>query len=157
MPRFVAAVDVAAPLARVFDFFRNPANLVGVAPPALQLQLEDAPQEIRFGSRITLASRRWGLRYRSVTEVIAFEPPVAFVDEQKEGAFRQWVHTHRFEDLAGDGTRVVDQIDYEPPGGLLGLVLTPATVESELAAFFRYRNAKLAELVDSIRRRGGKE
>jgi ligand-binding SRPBCC domain-containing protein len=157
MPRFVATVNVSAPVAHVFDFFRNPANLVRLAPPALQLQLEHGPQELQLGSRLTLSGRRWGVRYRSVTEVIAFEPGVLFVDEQKEGAFRRWVHTHRFEDLPTSGTRILDQIDYEPPGGLLGLVLTPAVVDRELDEFFRYRNAKLAELLSGRQGPGEKE
>ncbi len=147
MPRFVTTVDLSVPLAQVFDFFRKPANLLQVAPPALHLQQENPPDELQLGSRLTLCGRRWGIRYRSVTEVMVFEPGVCFVEEQKEGAFRKWVHVHRFEATANAGTRVVDEIDFEPPGGMLGLILTPAAVERELNDFFRYRNAKLATMV----------
>jgi ligand-binding SRPBCC domain-containing protein len=96
---------------------------------------------------VALVSRRWGLRYRGVTEVIAFAPEAFFIEEQKEGAFRQWLHAHRFAATAAGGTRVTDEIDYEPPGGLLGLLLTPAAVERELGEYFRYRNEQLVELL----------
>jgi ligand-binding SRPBCC domain-containing protein len=79
--------------------------------------------------------------------VIAFQPGLYFLEEQKEGAFRKWVHAHRFEATANAGTHVVDEIDYEPPGGMLGLLLTAGAVERELNDFFRYRNAKLAEIL----------
>jgi ligand-binding SRPBCC domain-containing protein len=147
MPRFVTSVDVSAPVLQVFDFFVRPANLLRVAPPKLHLNLEEAPEQLQLGSRLTLVSRRWGLRYRGVTEVIVFESGVSFVEEQKEGAFRKWVHAHRFEATATDGTHVVDEIDYEPPGGMLGLMLTPAAVERELNEFFRYRDERLAEIL----------
>jgi ligand-binding SRPBCC domain-containing protein len=68
---------------------------------------------------------------------------VYFLEEQKEGAFRKWVHSHQFEATANAGTHVVDEIDYEPPGGMLGLLLTAGAVERELNEFFRYRNEQL--------------
>jgi ligand-binding SRPBCC domain-containing protein len=148
MPRFVTHVDLPAPVQHVFDFFRHPTNILRVSPPRLQMQLESAPETLDLGSRLTLVSRRWGLRYRAVTEVIVHEPGVSFVEEQKEGAFRKWVHTHRFEATTAAATRVKDEIDYEPPGGMLGLLLTPAAVERELADFFCYRNERLAEILE---------
>jgi ligand-binding SRPBCC domain-containing protein len=147
MARFVTTIDLSAPIAQVFDFFHKPANLLQVAPPALHLQLENAPAELQLGSRLILSGRRWGIRYRSVTEVIAFEPGVYFLEEQKEGAFRKWVHAHRFEATANAGTRVVDEIDFEPPGGMLGMLLTSAAVERELSEFFHYRNEQLAGIL----------
>jgi ligand-binding SRPBCC domain-containing protein len=147
MPRFVTTLDLSAPVAQVFEFFRRPANLLRVAPPSLHLQLENAPDELQLGSRLTLLGRRWGIRYRSVTEVIAFEPGVYFQEEQKEGAFRKWLHTHRFEGSVNAGTRVVDEIDYEPPRGMLGLLLTTAAVERELKEFFRHRDEQLAGIL----------
>ena len=147
MPRFVATVDVSAQLPCVFDFFRKPANLVRVTPPGLRVQLEDAPDELQLGSRVALVSRRWGLRYRGVTEVTAFAPDAFFIEEQKEGAFRHWLHAHRFAATPDGCTRVTDEIDYEPPGGLLGLLLTPAAVERELHDYFRHRNERLAEIL----------
>ncbi len=147
MPRFVATFDLSAPPAEVFAFFRKPVSLLRVTPPNLHLHLDDSPDELHLGARLTLVSRRWGLRYRSVTEVTAFEPNVSFVEEQKEGAFRRWVYAHRFEPKPDGGTRLLDEIDYDTPGGLLGLTLTPAAVERELGQFFRYRNERLAEIL----------
>jgi ligand-binding SRPBCC domain-containing protein len=49
------------------------------------------------------------------------ERPRRFVDEQVAGPFRYWRHIHSFEAEA-DGTRMLDEIDYETPIGLVGHV-----------------------------------
>jgi ligand-binding SRPBCC domain-containing protein len=79
-----------------------------------------------------------------VSAVTAFEMNEFFTDTQVEGPFGKWVATHRFEAVP-EGTRVSDHIQYEPPGGLLGLVLTAAFIERDLQRIFAYRTAKLRE------------
>ena len=66
--------------------------------------------------------------------------------EQRQGPFRKWVHTQRLEATA-DGARLSERVDYEPPGGLLGLTVTAAFLERELTALFAFRRAKLAQLL----------
>jgi uncharacterized protein len=67
-----------------------------------------------------------------------------FVDEQVEGPFASWVHTHRFEPLTADRCRLVDQIRYELPFGALG-ALASGPVEHRLRRTLRYRHALLQE------------
>jgi ligand-binding SRPBCC domain-containing protein len=146
MPRFEMVEDLSAPLTRVFDFFSRPANLIEISPPELHFKLVSAPEQLTLGARIILQGRRWGLSQRLVSEVTVWEPETRFVDEQREGPFKKWIHTHRFEALAGGGTRVTDRIDYETPGGMLGFVLTARVVEHELKWIYAYRREKLAQL-----------
>jgi ligand-binding SRPBCC domain-containing protein len=80
--------------------------------------------------------------------VTVWEPQSRFVDEQREGPFRKWIHTHRFEALPDGGTRVTDTIDYETPGGMLGFIVTVKAVERDLRWIFEYRRQKLAALFD---------
>jgi ligand-binding SRPBCC domain-containing protein len=147
MPRFETTETLSAPLARVFDFFSRPANLIEVSPPELNFELLSGPEQLTLGSRFTLQGRRWGVSQRIVSEVIVWEPQTRFVDEQREGPFKKWTHTHRFEALPDGGTRIGDRIDYETPGGLLGFVLTAKAVERELQRIFAYRRDKLAQLL----------
>src|SRR5215469_2483651 len=123
MPYFEMVEDLSASLTRVFDFFSRPAKLIEISPPELHFKLLSAPEQLTLGARIVLQGRRWGLSQRLVSEVTVWEPEVRFVDEQREGPFKQWVHTHRFEALPDGGTRLTDRIDYETPGGLLGFIL----------------------------------
>jgi ligand-binding SRPBCC domain-containing protein len=146
MPTFDASLCFPRPLAEVFEFFRDPVNLVRVSPPQLHMRLVEGPARIERGARLVFRGRRWGIPQRVVSEITAFEPNVSFTDEQRAGPFRKWVHTHRFEAVPA-GTRVTDHIDYEPPGGVLGLVMTAQAVGRELEWIFAYRTEKLKELL----------
>jgi ligand-binding SRPBCC domain-containing protein len=147
MPRFETSQDFAFPLERVFDVFTRPANLVRVMPPELHFQVLEAPERLALGSRVTVQGRRWGLGQRVTSAVTAFEAGVLFIQEQVAGPFRRWVHRHEFEALAEGGTRVREAIDFEPPGGVLGLQLTPAAVERELDRVFARRRKEWVELL----------
>jgi ligand-binding SRPBCC domain-containing protein len=145
MPYFETSVTLARPVAEVFDFFRRPANLLRVSPPELNLSLLEGPELIERGARIVLQARRFGIPQKLASEVTAFEPNALFVDELREGPFRKWVQTHRFETVP-TGTRVTFRVDYEPPGGALGLFLTAKTIDQDLRAVFAFRAAKLQEI-----------
>src|SRR5262249_17507582 len=147
MPRFETVTDLAGPVGRVWEFLCRPANLVLVSPPEMHLRLVEGPEQLYLGARMTIAGRRWGIPQRIVSEVVAFEPNVLFVDEQREGPFRQFTHTHRLEPRS-DRTRMLDRIDYEPPGGILGLILTAGRIERELQSVFEFRAQKFKELLE---------
>lgn len=146
MPVFETSVLLPSPLDAVFDFFCRPANLVALAPPELNMKLIEAPERIELGSRIILQTRRWGITQRMVGEVTVWEPGTRFVEEQREGPFRKWVHHHLFEKV-GESTRVRDRIEYEGPSGALGLLMPARMIESELQQMFAYRQNKLQELM----------
>jgi ligand-binding SRPBCC domain-containing protein len=149
MPRFETSQDFAFPVECVFDAFARPAHLAQVMPPDLHFRVLEAPERLELGSRVTVQGRRWGLGQRVTSEVTAFEAGVCFVQEQVSGPFRRWVHAHRFEALPDGGTRVSEAIDFEPPGGVLGLQLTAAAVERELLRVFAHRKDRWVELLGS--------
>jgi ligand-binding SRPBCC domain-containing protein len=150
MPRFEMVEELSAPLSRVFDFFSRPANLPKISPPELHMQLLSGPEQLHLGAFLTLQGRRWGLSQRIVSEVTAWQPEQRFVDEQREGPFKKWSHTHQFESLPNGGTRVTDCIEYEPPGGMLRFIITAAAVERDLKWVFGYRREKLAQLFNAM-------
>src|SRR5205807_4471066 len=117
--------------AEVFDFVACPANLMELMPPEFGVRLVDAPERLSLGARVVLHARRYGFTQRLVSEVTAFETDRLIVDEQREGPFPKWVHTQLFETVP-EGTRLTDRIDFETPGGMLGFLLTPESIASEL-------------------------
>jgi ligand-binding SRPBCC domain-containing protein len=147
MPSHESIVDLPADRARVFALLRRPAILVQLAPPEMHLQVEYGPEQLELGSQMTLRGRRWGLSHRVVSEVTACEADTLLVLEQRQGPFRRWVHTSRLTVRAEGGTRLTECVDYERPGGVLGLTITAAMVERELAAMFDCRRAQLLNLL----------
>ena len=112
-------------------------------------QILEAPELLDLGSRIVLQARRWGIAQKLASKVTAFELNVRFVDELQEGPFRKWVQTHRFESVP-EGARVTYQVDYEPPGGILGMMMKASAIEKDLQAVCAFRAQKLQELLGTV-------
>ena len=145
MPVFERTTTIPRPPAEVFEFLCNPANLIEVTPPDLNMRLVEGPKRLALGAQIVLQTRRWGFAQRIVSKITAFETDRQITDEQIEGPFKKWVHSHLLEE-SGAGTCMTDRIDFEAPGGLLGLVFTQEAIEGELEEMFQYRTEKFAEL-----------
>ena len=131
------------PLDEVFDFFADARNLEVLTPPWLQFQmLTTAPIEMRAGAEISYRLKLHGFPLRWDSEITAWEQPYRFVDEQRRGPYRSWVHEHRFAERDG-GTLVMDHVTYAVLGGRL---VQRLFVAPDLRQIFTYRRAKLAEL-----------
>ena len=128
------------PLEEVFDFFAAAENLERITPPWLRFRaLTPTPVEMRVGARIDYRIRLHGIPVLWQTEITAWEPPYRFVDEQKRGPYRLWVHEHVFT-REGDGTRVEDNVTYAVPGGA---IVRRLFVQPELDRIFGYRRGVL--------------
>jgi ligand-binding SRPBCC domain-containing protein len=150
MPQVERTIDLHCPIGRVWEFLCRPSNLVVVSPPELNLSLIEAPDILSLGSRIVVQVRRWGVTQRLVSEVTALVPESLLVDEQREGPFGKFVHTRRLEPIA-ERTRSVDRVEFEPPRGLLGLVLSATSIQNELEKAFDYRTKKFREILETQR------
>ena len=144
MPHYTLALEVPRPLAELFAFFTRPTNLVQLAPADLQLQLLSAPDVLVRGARLVWQGRRWGIAQKIIQEVARFEDEKLIVVEQKQGPFARWVHAHHFTATEA-GTRIEEKIDFEPPGGLLGRLISADTIRKDLDKLFAYRSARLKE------------
>jgi ligand-binding SRPBCC domain-containing protein len=146
MPRFGVTQRFAFPLADVFGFFRRPANLVRVAPPDYRLRVIEAPEELAIGSRVSVEATRWGFTRRIVNEVVELVEGKLIVEEQREGPLPSWRHVQRFI-VEDDLVALTVEIDFQTPGGLVGLVVTPRAIEAELQHAYAYRESKVRELL----------
>jgi len=134
---------VARPREEVFPFFANARNLEAITPPLLRFAiLTPGPIEMRVGLRIDYQLRVRGMPLRWQSEITAWEPPIRFVDEQRRGPYRVWIHEHNFEERAG-GTLALDRVRYAVPGGGL---LERFFVRPQLRQIFAYRQTKLGEI-----------
>lgn len=141
-PRFVHRSNVwlPRPVAEVFPFFADARNLEELTPPFLRFQvLSPPPIPMAAGTRIDYRLRLHGIPIRWQSEITAWEPMRMFVDEQRRGPYRTWIHTHRFTAKNG-GTLVEDEVRYDVPGGAL---VNALFVRNDVARIFAYREAKL--------------
>jgi hypothetical protein len=137
---------VALPLSEVFAFFSNASNLEALTPPFLRFRiLTPMPVEMRVGAHIDYALSLLGIPIRWRTRITEWEPGVRFVDEQEEGPYAVWRHTHAFESEGPSSTTVRDIVDYSLPFGPLGSLAHALFVERALGRIFDFRR-------DAIRR-----
>jgi ligand-binding SRPBCC domain-containing protein len=132
------------PIEHVFSFFAEAGNLERITPSWLRFQiLSPKPISIRKGSRLDYRIRLHGLPVRWQSEITAWDPPTRFVDEQRRGPYRVWIHEHEFS-VRDDGTEVRDLVRYAVPGGW---AVDRLFVRRDLETIFEHRAATLREIL----------
>ena len=144
MPTFRSSLELPASPALVFDYLAAPANWPSLAPPDLHMQLLDGPLRLELGAKATWKVRRWGISQRIGIVVTRFELNAVLNLEQEQGPFAKWLHAQHFEAIA-TGTLLREEIDFAPPGGMLGRLVGADTILRELEAMFAYRRDQLAQ------------
>jgi uncharacterized protein (TIGR01777 family) len=129
---------VHAPITDVFDWHARPGAFHRLSPPWQPMRLVAEASSLEDG-RATLALPG-GLRWVAVHQPDGYDPPRQFVDTiGGEGLATlpariavRWRHTHEFEDIGDNRTRVIDRVDTGVPGSLL-------------RPMFDYRHRQLAD------------
>lgn len=147
--RLRTSIVVDHPIDEVFEFFSAAHNLETITPPWLKFHVETPePIELQEGALIDYHLRVHGVPLRWQSEILDWNPPYGFVDEQRRGPYRLWRHEHTFAETEA-GTLVEDQVDYAVPGGWL---VHQLFVRGDLEQIFGFRSEKLREIFDEGRR-----
>ena len=134
------------PLEEVFSFFSDARNLERITPPWVRFRILTSGEiPMRLGALIDYRIRVHGVPLRWRSEITLWEPGRRFVDEQRRGPYRLWIHEHRFSAKDG-GTLVEDRVEYAVPGGAL---VNRLFVANDVAKIFEYRKRKLEEIFPS--------
>ena len=140
---FATELWLPRPVAEVFGFFSDAANLQTITPAWVNFEiLTPRPIPVHAGALIDYQLRIRGLPVRWQTEITIWEPTHRFVDEQKRGPYRLWVHEHRFIEQNG-GTFCTDRVRYAVLGGAL---INRLFVRRDVERIFTFRTARLREL-----------
>ena len=142
MAHYSSTLELHRPVTEVFAFLSVPRNLAELAPADLPLDLVSAPETLSLGARLTWKGRRWGITQHLIYEVTAFEADRRITIEQAQGPLALWIHRHEFEKTEA-GVIVHDHVEFEPPRGLLGRLISASSLQTDLERLFAYRRERL--------------
>jgi len=136
---------IDAPIYEVFDWHTRPGAFTRLTPPWSPMRLIAEAESLENGrAELGLPG---GLRWVADHQPDGYDPPRRFVDEiGSDGPASlpakvavRWRHTHDFEEVDGDKTRVIDRVATPVPG-------------AALRPMFRYRHQQLADDLAAHRR-----
>jgi ligand-binding SRPBCC domain-containing protein len=146
MPLFETQVVIGCPLDQAFEFFLRPANALKISPPGLGLHFVKAPDLLDVGSQIEFKVQGWGQIQSMIHRITHIDRPNLYVEEQVKGPFKRWVHTHLFAIDQEDRTVITDRIDFDPPGGIIGMLISKDKILEHLEDGFDHRHMQLEKL-----------
>lgn len=136
------------PVERAFEFFSRAENLEAITPPLLRFRITSpTPIDLRRGALIRYRLRLHGLAVSWLTRIEEWDPPRGFVDRQLRGPYALWHHTHTFEAIGRDRTRMVDLVRYGHRFGPLGTIAEYLLVHRDLTRIFDYRRDSIPALL----------
>ena len=160
---------VPYPVAQVFDFFADPANLPPLMPAWQHARIDRStlkPPPTPAGSRTWSrgdaagAGSRMLISFRAVpfvplrsqwdARIVEFAWDDHFCDEQASGPFAYWRHCHRLHgETRGEqhGTIVTDEVTFAFPLGVLGEAAYWLGGRAQVRMLFRHRQRQLVRLL----------
>ncbi len=142
--RFEQIVQV--PRETLFRFHENPANLAQLLAelPGFRLLAHDG--HIRPGAILRVEHCVGPIPVSMAFEHVLLEPPHRFGERLIHGPFREFVHTHSFEEVGG-ATRLIDELQIRMPLWLGGEFAAERFAKPRIAEIFDLRHRALAKLV----------
>jgi ligand-binding SRPBCC domain-containing protein len=130
------------------NFLGRPANLPDISDPDIELEIVQAPAVIEVGEKIIFRVTAMGLRQRMTHEYLTASE-FEILESLIEGPLPLWRHRQHLEALSDNQCRLTDEVEFQPPGGLLRFVLTEQRIRESLEAGMTFRYQALAERISS--------
>jgi len=147
MPEFETRLTLPQPRDKVFDFLVRTEYLLQLIPPDSQMKVVSVPEILQTGSRLEFEATAFGQSVKIVHEITDCVTPHRLTEMQIQGLFKRWQHVHLVED-DGEGRSVaIDRIEFEPPTGLLGFIVTRQRIVAYLESLFAHRHQLMRKVL----------
>lgn len=143
--RFTKRSPIAAPAEFAFRWHEQPGAFFRLAPPWERIELVRQSGGIRDGDEIEFRihfgpfRQRWLARHQNYIAGRQFE------DVQILGPFHAWKHIHRIIPDGPENSFLVDEVEFELPGGRLGKCLGSRAIHAKLSCLFAARHRVAAQ------------
>ena len=138
--KFVKESIIRATPERVWAFHELPDALERLTPPWEHARFIKRAQGLQVGQEAIVETKIFGLiPVKWVARHTLYRPPHEFEDVQISGPFKSWRHRHIIKSHA-NGAILRDEVEYQPPIGLLGMLVAPMAIVPKLKRMFDYRH-----------------
>jgi ligand-binding SRPBCC domain-containing protein len=149
MPRIVIETLIEADAYVVFDLARS----VDLHKLSAQKTNEEAVGGrtvglMELGETVTWRARHLGFYQKLTSKLVEMDRPFSFKDEMVKGAFKSFIHEHKFKALGDGKTMMVDVFEYQSPLGILGRFADKLFLEQYMTKFLKQRNAIIKQYAE---------
>ena len=136
--------DIDAPIEHVFDLARDlDFHMRSMAHTGERAVGGRTTGRIDVGEVVRWRAHHFGIWWSMTSRITVAESPTRFEDIQERGPFASVRHHHRFEPLAGGGTRMHDHWEHRSPFGPLGWIVDRVVLGGYMRRLLETRNAAL--------------
>lgn len=147
MPVSTTSTVLNCPAQTLRDFLGETANIPRISDPELELVVLDAPavviQDAVIEFRITAYGFKQKIKHRWVSVTDS-----EIVAEQLDGPTRAWTHRQTIVSTGESTCELTDHIEFEPPGGMLGYVMTGDKIIDSIKEGMDFRYEVLHETLE---------
>lgn len=137
---FELSTEVPTSAEQLFVWHDRPGAFERLCPPFDPARVIERTGGIRDGDRATVGVKLGPIPIKWVAEHQDWIYGQQFRDVQISGPFAAWEHTHRFEKLASNRSRLTDSIRYRLPLGPVGSLFGAGLVRRKLTSNFNWRH-----------------
>ena len=148
MPESLSSSILKCSAAELRAFLGRTANLPQISDPDLELEILSAPEIVTLGQRIEFRITAYGFKQRATHEYVTVEE-LQITEDQVEGPLRAWKHAQQIEIIGASQCRLIDRVEFEPPGGMLGYLLTEDKVLAAIQDGMQIRYEALNDIIRS--------
>ena len=141
MPILCFTTTINSPIQIVFDAARSiDAHQGSMAHTREKAIAGRTSGLIELGETVTWEARHFGIMQKLTVKITQMEAPHRFTDEMVRGAFQKFTHTHYFEEIEPNKTRMIDVFDYKSPLGIIGRLADMLFLKSYMTRLLETRN-----------------
>ena len=139
---------VKTDLDSLWNFMSSPKNLSKITPKYMDFKITSNNQDEKIYPGMIISYKVTPLLkipITWITEITQVKEKTFFVDEQKIGPYKIWIHKHIFKEL-DEGILITDIITYIPRFGFVGKIANRIFIKNRVNYIFDYRK----EIIEKI-------